>query len=151
MVYLLLELCTGGELYQYLKAQPGRIIHPDSARFFTACIIKGLEQIHRHDIVYRDLKPENLIISAEGYVKIVDFGLAKKTLRTFTVCGTPEYMAPEVVLSRGYDRAVDYWASGVILFEMICGEYSSVQGVQILVQALLHELIKSMPAILVCK
>lgn len=75
--------------------------------------------MHSREICYRDLKPENLMLSKNGFVKVADFGLAKKTMRTFTVCGTPDYMAPEVILSRGHGMPVNWWAIGVLLFEMI--------------------------------
>src|SRR5690349_17473443 len=90
------------------------------ARFYFACIILGIEAMHSKEIVYRDLKPENLLISGvNGYCKLADFGLAKKTLRTFTFCGTPDYMAPETLLNKGHGLAVDFWASGILLYEMI--------------------------------
>ena len=71
---------------------------------------------------------ENVILDESGYAKLVDYGLAKKTMRTYTVCGTPEYMAPEQVLSRGHDRGVDYWALGCMMYEMICGYTPFVGG-----------------------
>ena len=84
--------------------------------------------LHDKAIVYRDLKPENLLIDAEGYLKVVDFGFAKRVEeRTWTVCGTPEYMAPEIILNKGHDKAVDWWTLGILIFEMFVG-YPPFEG-----------------------
>lgn len=84
--------------------------------------ISALEYLHGKSIVYRDLKPENIIFDAKGHVRITDFGFAKELSdRTWTLCGTPEYLAPEIIQSRGYNKAVDYWAYGILLYEMLAG------------------------------
>ncbi len=96
----------------------------NDARFYTACTLAGFAHIHKQGYVYRDLKPENLLIDREGYVRICDFGFAKKLKRgqkTQTLCGTPEYLAPELVLSRGHNSAVDHWALGILIYELLCG------------------------------
>ena len=81
-----------------------------------------LEYLHSKSIVYRDLKPENLLIGSDGYLKVTDFGLAKLVEgKTYTLCGTPEYLAPEIVLNKGHDKAVDWWAMGVLMYEMLVG------------------------------
>jgi CRP-like cAMP-binding protein len=119
-LYFLLEIGLGGEIFTILR-ECGKFTEK-TARFYAAQIIIGFQVMHRMHIVYRDLKPENLILDKNGYVKIVDFGLAKVTTeKTFTLCGTPDYLAPEIILSRGHDKAVDYWALGVLIYEMCAG------------------------------
>lgn len=93
------------------------------AQFYAAEIALILEFLHSHGVVYRDLKPENILFDARGHVKLVDFGFAKVVgdLETYTLCGTPEYLSPEVIQSKGHGKAVDWWALGVLIYEMILG------------------------------
>ena len=80
------------------------------------------EYLHNKDIIYRDLKPENILIGRDGYLKLTDFGFAKKIEnRTFTLCGTPEYLAPEILLNQGHGKPVDWWTLGILLYEMVAG------------------------------
>lgn len=121
-LFMLLELVQGGELFTLLHNADKKRLPNEHAKFYAACVVDGLHYLHSKDIIYRDLKPENLMIDTEGYIKIVDFGFAKKvTGQTFTLCGTPEYLAPELVLQKGHNRAADYWAVGVLIYEMIRG------------------------------
>jgi len=96
------------------------------AVFYTACVVLGLQYLHENKIIYRDLKLDNLLLDTEGYVKIADFGLCKEGMgygdRTGTFCGTPEFLAPEVLTETSYTRAVDWWGLGVLIFEMLVGE-----------------------------
>jgi cGMP-dependent protein kinase len=120
-VYFLLEILLGGELFRTLRCE-GQF--PESwSRFYAASVMLAFCQIHGKKIAYRDLKPENLVMDADGYLKVVDFGLAKKLEggKTWTLCGTPDYLAPEVILNEGHDWAVDYWALGVLIYEMTAG------------------------------
>jgi len=119
-IYFLLELALGGELFTFLR-KAGRF-NEKAAKFYASPVILAFELMHSKSIVYRDLKPENLILDEKGYIKVVDFGLAKVvTDRTWTLCGTPDYLAPEIILSKGHDRAVDYWATGILIYEMCAG------------------------------
>jgi CRP-like cAMP-binding protein len=121
-LYMLLELVQGGELFSLLHNQNDGVLPVKSAQFYSGCVVSALTFLHSKLIVYRDLKPENLLIDKEGYCKVVDFGFAKVIKdRSFTLCGTPEYLAPEIVLGSGYGRGVDYWAVGILIFEMLCG------------------------------
>jgi protein kinase A len=80
------------------------------------------EYLHSKDIIYRDLKPENILIDNDGYLKLTDFGFAKYCeARTYTVCGTPEYIAPEILLNKGHSKPVDWWCLGILTYEMIAG------------------------------
>ena len=84
--------------------------------FYTSEIVCALDYLHAQNVVYRDLKPENLLLDRDGHLKITDFGFAKKlTDRTWTLCGTPEYLAPEIIQSKGHNKAVDWWALGTRL------------------------------------
>jgi protein kinase A len=119
-VYMLLSYVPGGELFSHLR-RAGRF-SADVTRFYLASIILAIENLHSRNIIYRDLKPENLLLDRVGYLRIADFGFAKIVEdRTFTLCGTPEYLAPEIVLSQGHGKAVDYWALGILAFEMLAG------------------------------
>ncbi|XP_021249360.1 cGMP-dependent protein kinase 2 isoform X1 [Numida meleagris] len=121
-VYMLLEACLGGELWSLLRDR-GSFDEP-TTKFCVGCVTEALDYLHHIGIVYRDLKPENLILDAEGYIKLVDFGFAKKIgsgQKTWTFCGTPEYVAPEVILSKGHDFSVDFWSLGILVYELLTG------------------------------
>lgn len=121
-LYMLMESCLGGELWTILR---DRCKFDDATtRFYTACVVEAFQYLHSRNIIYRDLKPENLLLDEKGYVKLVDFGFAKKLQsgrKTWTFCGTPEYVAPEVILNRGHDISADYWSLGVLMFELLTG------------------------------
>jgi len=119
-IYMVLEFVPGGELFSHLRRE-GRL-GSDEARFFASQVVLAFGYLQSKKIAYRDLKPENLLITKSGYLKIADFGFAKVIKeKTWTLCGTPEYLAPEVIQSKGHGCAVDWWAFGVLCYEMLVG------------------------------
>jgi len=121
-LYMLMECCLGGELWTILRDREN--FDDSTTRFYTACVVEAFDYLHSRGIIYRDLKPENLLLDSQGYVKLVDFGFAKKLQagrKTWTFCGTPEYIAPEVILNKGHDISADYWSLGVLMFELLTG------------------------------
>lgn len=121
-LYMLLEACLGGELWTILRDKGS--FDDSTTRFYTACVTEALAYLHTKGIVYRDLKPENILLDNKGYGKLVDFGFAKRIghgRKTWTFCGTPEYVAPEIILNRGHDLSADYWSLGILMFELLTG------------------------------
>eukprot|EP01064_Diplonema_japonicum_P037210 TRINITY_DN8660_c0_g1_i1.p1 TRINITY_DN8660_c0_g1~~TRINITY_DN8660_c0_g1_i1.p1 ORF type:complete len:399 (+),score=62.10 TRINITY_DN8660_c0_g1_i1:50-1246(+) len=121
-LYLVMNFANGGELFSHLKKE--KRFDEERARFYAAEIALGIQYLHDRGIVYRDLKPENVLLDAEGHIALTDFGLSKmmkESERTKTFCGTPEYLAPEILLNKGHGKPVDWWSFGTLLFEMIVG------------------------------
>ena len=119
-LYFLLEFINGSDLFEVIRKL--NLVSENDARFYTAAIIEILEHLHEREIIYRDLKPENIVVDEEGYPKLIDFGTAKFVKgRTYTIVGTPHYMAPEIVSGNGYGLNVDFWSLGIILYEFLFG------------------------------
>eukprot|EP01016_Furgasonia_blochmanni_P047968 TRINITY_DN7100_c0_g3_i4.p1 TRINITY_DN7100_c0_g3~~TRINITY_DN7100_c0_g3_i4.p1 ORF type:complete len:215 (-),score=33.39 TRINITY_DN7100_c0_g3_i4:493-1137(-) len=126
-VYFLVEYVRGMELFDVIR-DIGLLTSYDS-QFYIGSLILALEYLHTQSIIYRDLKPENVMVDHEGYVKLIDMGTAKilkgkgsgSGNRTFTIIGTPHYMAPEILTGKGYSYLVDLWSVGVCLYEFMCG------------------------------
>ncbi|DBA01205.1 TPA: hypothetical protein N0F65_002340 [Lagenidium giganteum] len=136
-LYMLFELVQGGELWSLLYEKAFKVpkgvcgaFDVPVARFYASNVVEALRYLQKMNVAYRDLKPENLVLDSAGYLKVVDFGFAKHVPyykggalqeRSFTLCGTPEYLAPELVLNKGHGKAVDHWALGCLLYELIAG------------------------------
>ena len=123
-LYIITEFLQGGELFFHLHKE--KRFTNDKAKFYVAEIVAAIEYLHKKKIVYRDLKPENVLISDTGHVKLTDFGLSKifkkSKEKAYTICGTPQYLAPEVIISEdGYDSTVDWWSLGCVLYELLIG------------------------------
>jgi len=133
-IFMLMEFIQGGELWSYIYEKTDTVprstaggFEMSAVKFYAANVLLAFKHLHEKSIAYRDLKPENLLIDELGYIKVIDFGFAKKFPfmkngqkqdKTYTLCGTPEYLAPEIVMSKGYDKSVDYWAFGCLVYEL---------------------------------
>lgn len=133
-IFMVMEFVQGGELWSYIYEKAGAIkrnpaggFEMSAVKFYAANVVLAFKHLHDRGIGYRDLKPENLLMDHNGYLKVIDFGFAKrfpylkngqKQDKTYTLCGTPEYLAPEIVMSKGYDKCVDYWALGCLIYEL---------------------------------
>jgi len=118
-LYFLLEPSLGGELFSVLRERT--LFDENTARFYAASVLAAFEYMHSLNIIYRDLKPENLLLDGDGYLKVTDFGFAKDITngRTWTLCGTPDYLAPEIVAGKGHGKGVDWWCLGIFIYEML--------------------------------
>jgi len=121
--YFLMEACLGGDLMSLLQTK--KFLPESQAKFYAAALIEAIRFLHKNNVIYRDIKPENMLLDKNGYVKLSDFGLARRTHpdeKRYTFCGTPEYMAPELFMKQGHDFSVDLWAIGVFIYELTQGE-----------------------------
>eukprot|EP00814_Leptocylindrus_danicus_P010183 CAMPEP_0116016618 /NCGR_PEP_ID=MMETSP0321-20121206/7583_1 /TAXON_ID=163516 /ORGANISM="Leptocylindrus danicus var. danicus, Strain B650" /LENGTH=743 /DNA_ID=CAMNT_0003486701 /DNA_START=176 /DNA_END=2407 /DNA_ORIENTATION=- len=121
-IYMVLSLAQGGELYSLMQKSPGYKLSHSSVQFYTACALEGLAHLHSRNVCHRDVKPENILIGNDGYCILIDMGFAKVIEdKSFTLCGTPVYLAPEILVMKGHNKGVDYWALGVLIFESLIG------------------------------
>ena len=121
-IYFVMEFMKGGELFQHLKRM--KRFSEEQTRFIAGCVVMALGHLHNKDYVYRDLKPENVLLDEKGFAKLTDFGLAKNLSNSDvakTFCGTPEYLAPEIILEKGSNRPADWWSLGILVYEMLFG------------------------------
>jgi protein kinase A len=131
-LFIALEFVVGGEMFKHLVKY--NKFSENLTKFYCAQVVLAIEYLHNIDIIHRDLKPENTLIAQDGYIKLSDFGFAKHVKsRTYTLCGTPEYLAPEIIQSKPYGKPVDWWAVGILTYEMSTGKppFQSDQPIKI--------------------
>ncbi|CAK56765.1 unnamed protein product (macronuclear) [Paramecium tetraurelia] len=125
-LYLVMDLVNGGQLLKIINKQPYKRFSLHQAQFCTAEVVLGLEYLHdKLKVIYRDLKPENVLVTDDGHLKLTDFGLSKQyesdSMKFFTIAGTPEYLAPEIISNSGHNHTVDLWCLGIFIYEMLTG------------------------------
>lgn len=118
-IYFVMDFMAGGELFHYMHHE--RRFAEKRVVFYVAQIALALDHLHKANILYRDLKPENILMGEDGYIKLSDFGLAKNAVESNTFCGTPEYISPEILSGKGHSFTADWWALGVLTYEMLTG------------------------------
>ena len=122
-LYFIIDFLNGGELFTYLRKD--QRFEEQRAKLYAAEMIDALGFLHKEGIIYRDLKPENVLLDKDGHIRLTDFGLSKQKMGmndlTHSFCGTPEYLAPEIIKGVGHNRGADWWSLGAILYEMLCG------------------------------
>ena len=125
-LYIVTDFMQGGDLYYHLHGK--RIFDFGEAQFYISEIVLALDYLHKNNMIYRDLKPENILIDSEGHIKLTDFGLSKilnsSVERSFTICGTLQYIAPEMMTKKGYDNMIDWWSLGCLIYEMFAGKFA---------------------------
>ena len=123
-LYIVTEFMQGGEMFFHMHKE--KKFSNEKTRFYIIEIILAIEFLHKNNMLYRDLKPENIMVDASGHIKLTDFGLSKmfnkSKEKAFTICGTPQYLAPEILSDNGYDATVDWWSLGCVMYEMLVGK-----------------------------
>ena len=124
-LYMVSEFMQGGDMFFHMHDGQIVIFNNEKTKFYILELVLAIDFLHKKNMIYRDLKPENILLDEKGHVKLTDFGLSKildeDNEKTFTICGTPQYLAPEVLLKKGYDKAVDWWSLGCVMYEMLSG------------------------------
>ena len=123
-LYIITEFMQGGEIFYHLHKE--RKFNTEKTKFYISEIVLALEFLHNKHMLYRDLKPENILLGSDGHIKLTDFGLSKifnqKKQKAYTICGTPQYLAPEILSDDGYDKTIDWWSLGCVMYEMLVGK-----------------------------
>ena len=123
-LYIVSDFMQGGDMYYHMHE--ARLFDFDLTQFYISELVLALEYLHKNNMVYRDLKPENILLDSKGHIKLTDFGLSKilnsSKEKAFTICGTPQYLAPEMFFNKGYDKCVDWWSLGCLIYEMLTGK-----------------------------
>ena len=125
-LYIVSEFMQGGDMFFHMHDGKIVVFNDEKTKFYILELVLALECLHKNNMVYRDLKPENILLDAKGHVKLTDFGLSKileaEDDKAFTICGTPQYLAPEIIKRKGYNKAVDWWSLGCVMYEMLTGK-----------------------------